>query len=406
VETVFGKIGRSRTATDPAPIGMVETTIMLKPKKEWRKGMTWDKLIDEMDEKLQYPGMPNIWWMPIQTRTEMLATGIRSPLGIQLFGDNLSEIEKAAVQIEKAVQEIPGTRSAFAERSTGGFFIDFKIKRENAARYGLSVKDINQFVQTAIGGMNVGETVEGRRRFPIQVRYAREWRDDPEKLSQLLISTPTGAEIPLSSVAEISFVNGPPMIRSEDGKLVGFVFVDPGSRAVADYVKEAKRVVSEKVKLPAGIRVGWAGQFKYFERAKARLKLILPITLVVVFLLLFLNTRSLVQTGVLLLTVPFSLVGSIWLLFFLNYNMSVAVWVGLIALLGIAVETGVIMLLYLNLSHDRWEKEGRLKTFGDLVDSIVEGSAMRIRPKVMAVNKRGIGKIKRDKFFIVGKKSF
>ena len=384
VESVFGKMGRAETPTDPAPINMAEITIMLKPREQWRAGMTWDALIRQMNEKLHYPGMPNVFWMPIQTRTEMLATGIRSPLGIQVFGNDLREIEKTAVDIEHAVSAIPGTRSAFAERATGGFYADVDINRAAAARYGLRAKSINETVMSAIGGANVAETVEGRERYPINVRYAREFRDDPDLLGKTLVTTPTGAQIPLSQVARIRFVAGPPMIRSEGGKLVGYVFVDT-DRPIADYVREAKQLVASQVKLPAGVRLGWAGQFQYFERAKARLKIVIPATLLLVALLLFFNTRSWVETLIVLLAVPFSLVGAVWLLYLLHYNMSVAVWVGVIALAGLDAETGVVMLLYLTLAHRRWTSEGRLHTFPDLREAIVEGAAKRIRPKLMTV---------------------
>ena len=390
VVSVFGKMGRARTATDPAPIGMVETTVVLKPRSEWREGLTWDGLIHEMDEKLSYPGMPNIWWMPIQTRTEMLATGVRSPLGIQVFGDDLATIERTAVEIEHAVSEIPGTRSAFAERSTGGFFIDFHVNRDEAARHGLRVRDINEVIMTAVGGMGISETVEGRERYPISVRYAREFRDDPNLLSEILVTTRTGAQIPITQVADIRFVTGPPMIRSEDGKLVGFVFVDT-DRPIADYVQDARRVIDEQVNLPAGVRLGWAGQFKYFERAKATLTIVVPLTLLIVMLLLYWNTQSVVEMGIVLLAVPFSLIGAIWLLYFLDYNMSVAVWVGLIALAGLDAETGVIMLLYLTLAHKRRKADGRLSTFADLKEAIVDGAARRVRPKLMMVMTTMIG---------------
>jgi Cu(I)/Ag(I) efflux system membrane protein CusA/SilA len=390
VASVFGKMGRAETPTDPAPIGMVETTIVLKPRSQWRKGMTWELLVKEMDEKVQIPGMPNIFWMPIQTRTEMLSTGVRSPLGIQVFGDTLEEIERAAIAIEHAVANVPGTRSAFADRSTGGFYVDIVVKREEAARVGLTAGDVNEVVQTAIGGMNIAETVEGRERYPINVRYAREFRDDPALLERVLVPTPVGAQVPLGQVADIRTVNGPPMIRSEDGKLVGFVFVDT-DRPIADYVADAREVVAREVKLPSGVRVAWVGQFRYLERAMEKLKIVVPVTLLLVFLLLYLNTRSLVETGIVLLAVPFSLIGAIWLLYLLDYNMSVAVWVGLIALAGLDAETGVIMLLYLTLSHRRWKEEGRLRTAADLRDAIVEGAAQRIRPKLMTVLTTMIG---------------
>lgn len=390
VVSVFGKQGRAETATDPAPLGMAEVIVVLKPRAEWRAGLTWDGLIAEMDEKLRFPGMPNVWWMPIQTRTEMLATGVRSPLGIEVFGDDLEAIEKAAIAVEHAVTRIPGTRSAFAERSTGGFYIDFNVKREAAARHGLSVADINMVVAQAIGGEKVSETVEGRQRYPISVRYARELRDDPERLGRVLVSTPSGAQVPLSQVTEIKSVLGPPMIRSEGGRLVGFVFVDT-DRPIADYVAEAKRRVAAEVVLPAGTRLAWVGQFKYFERAQERLKWVVPLTLGIVFLLLYLNTKSIVETLIVMLAVPFSLIGAIWLLYLLDYHMSVAVWVGIIALAGLDAETGVVMLLYLTLAHGRAEREGRLRSFAELKEAIVEGAAKRLRPKLMTVATMIIG---------------
>ncbi|MFQ5701601.1 MAG: efflux RND transporter permease subunit [Acidobacteriota bacterium] len=393
VERVFGKMGRARTATDPAPIGMVETVVLLKPRSEWREGMTWDGLVEEMDRGLRYPGMPNVWWMPIQTRVEMLSTGIRSQLGIKVFGDDLRRIEKTAVRIEQAVAGIPGTRSAFAERSTGGFFADIKVRRREAARHGLSVADVNDVIRTAIGGMNVSQTVEGRERYPINVRYAREFRDHPEALRNVLIATPAGAQIPLSQVADVEFTTGAPMIRSEDGKLVGFVFVDVAGRAIADYVAEARSVIHEQVDLPPGFRIEWAGQFKYLERAKERLKIIVPVTLLIVFLLLFFHTGSALETAIVLLAVPFSLVGAIWLLWILDYNMSVAVWVGLIALAGLDAETGLVMLLYLKLAHGASQREGRSGNWSGLREAIVEGAARRIRPKLMAVSTTMIGLI-------------
>ncbi len=390
VASVFGKMGRAESATDPAPIGMVETVVMLKPRDQWRPGMTWERLVREMDEKLQYPGMPNIWWMPIQTRTEMLSTGVRSPLGVQVFGDNLVEIEETAIAIEKALAGVPGTRSAFADRSTGGFYVDVVVKRDEAARHGLTVGDVNDVVQTAIGGMNITQTVEGRERYWINLRYPRELRDDPGRLGDILVATPMGAQIPLSQVAEIEHVTGPPMIRSEDGKLVGFVFVDT-DRPIADYVEDARKVIDRDVVRPDGVDIDWVGQFKYLERARAKLAIVIPVTLLIVFLLLYMSTRSLVETGIVLLAVPFSLIGAIWLLYLLDYNMSVAVWVGLIALAGLDAETGVVMLLYLTLAHRRHHEEGRLRTRHDLEDAIVEGAAKRIRPKLMTVLTMMIG---------------
>jgi copper/silver efflux system protein len=389
VQSVFGKMGRSRTATDPAPLSMVETVVVLKPESEWPRGMTWDKLINKMDEKLQYPGMPNIWWMPIQTRTEMLATGIRSTLGIKVFGPDLSTIERTAIKIERALLDDartkPFTRSAFAERVTGGYFIDFHIDRKEAARQGLTVGDIEDVIMSAVGGMNISQTIEGRERYPINVRYNRDFRDDVEALRRVLVATPTGAQVPISQVAHVELTTGPPMIREEDGQLVGFVFVDVTGKGIADYVRAARAVVAERVKLPPGYRIEWAGQFKYFERAKARLTLVVPLTLVIVAFLLYLNTGSLSETTIVLLAVPFSLVGAVWLLYALSYKLSVAVWVGMIALGGLDAETGVVMLLYLQLAYGRRQAAGRMATAADLEDAIVEGAAQRIRPKLMTV---------------------
>ncbi len=385
VLTVFGKMGRARTATDPAPIGMVETVVTLKPRSEWREGLTWDALIDEMDRALVYPGMPNIWWMPVQTRTEMLSTGIRSPLGIKIFGDDLQTIERTAIAIEKVVAQIDGTRSAFADRSTGGFYVDVAIDRERAARVGVRAADVNEVIRTAVGGMRVTETVEGRQRYPVSISYARDFRDDPEQLSRLLVAASDGAQVPLGQVATIQTNVGPPMIRSEAGKLVGYVFVDTGSRPIPDYVAEAREVVSERVQLPAGTRIEWAGQFTYFERAIERLKIVVPVTLAIICLLLYLSTQSAAEVAIVLLAVPFSLIGAVWLLYWLDYNLSVAVWVGLIALAGLDAETGVVMLLYLKLSHERAVAGGRLNDRADLREAIVDGAAQRIRPKLMTV---------------------
>jgi len=384
VASVFGKNGRAETPTDPAPLGMVETTIVLKPRDQWRPGLTIDDIKAELDAKLQIPGMPNIWWMPIQTRTEMLSTGIRSKLGIEVFGSDLEQIEEAAISIERAVSTVPGTLSAFADRSTGGYYIDIVPKRDEAARFGLTVADIDEVVETAIGGMSVSETVEGRERFPINVRYARELRDDPALLGRILVGTPGGAQIPLAQVADIRPVTGPPMIRSEDGQLVGYVFVDT-DRPIADYVADAKQAVEAGAHLPPGVRVAWVGQFTYMERAAERLVIVVPVTLLLVCFLLYFNTRSWAETGIVLMAVPFSLIGAVWLLFLLGYNTSVAVAVGAIALAGLDAETGVVMLLYLRLSHQQWTERGMLTTRRDLREAIVDGAAKRIRPKLMTV---------------------
>jgi Cu(I)/Ag(I) efflux system membrane protein CusA/SilA len=388
---VFGKIGRSTSATDPAPLEMVETIITLKPRDEWRPGLSFEGLIQEMDQKLRYPGMPNVFWMPIQTRTEMLATGIRSQLGVKVFGADPASIEKTAIAIEHALAEVPGTRSAVAERLTGGFFLDIRIRREEAARYGLRVRDVNEVVETAVGGSNVSQTVEGRERYPINVRYARDFREDLDALGRVLVATPGGAQVPLSQVADITFELGPPFLRSESGRIVGFVLVDVGERPIVDYVADAKRAVAEQVVLPPGTRLEWAGQFQHYERARDRLLVVVPLTLLLVALLLYWNTGSWTETGIVLLAVPFSLIGAFWLLALLGYNLSIGVWVGLIALAGLDAQTGVVMLLYLRLAHAHHASEGRLRDLQDLEDAIVEGAARRIRPKLMTVVSTMVG---------------
>jgi len=350
--------------------------------------MTWDKLISEMDAAMRFPGMPNIWWMPIQTRTEMLATGIRSTLGIKVFGPELAQIERTAVDIERALLDDPRTalytRSAFAERTTGGYFLDFDIDRAAAARFGLNVGDVQDVIEAAMGGIKVGETVEGRERYGILVRYAREYRDSIAALERVLIPTVDGAQVPITQVAKIQFRTGPPMLRNEDGQLVGFVFVDVNDvLGIADYVSVAKQVVEEKVTIPAGYRLVWAGQFKYFERAKARLQILVPLTLFLIFFLLFMHRKSIVETLVIMTAFPFSLVGSIWLLAALDYKLSVAVAVGMIAVAGLAVELGLLMMLYLDLALHTARDDGRLSTPADLRDVIVEGAGHRIRPMLM-----------------------
>ena len=385
VATVFGKIGRARSATDPAPLGMVETVVSLKPERQWRAGMTWERLIADMDRRMRFPGMPNLWWMPIQTRNEMLATGVRSAVGVKVYGPSLAGIESVAVAVEAALQGVPGTRSAFAERVTGGSFLDIDVRRAEAARYGLTVGDVQDVIESAIGGMPVTQTVEGRERYTVSVRYARELRDDPEALKRVLVPAPTGAQIPLAELADIHFSTGAPMIQDEDGQLVALVSVDVADRPLADYVHDAQRAVAERVALPPGTRLDWAGQFKYYERARDRLALVIPITLLLVFALLYFNLRSVPETAIVMLAVPFSLIGAVWLLWGLHYHLSVAVWVGMIALAGLDAETGTVMLLYLNLAHDERRARGALRDRADLTQAIVEGAAHRIRPKMMTV---------------------
>lgn len=388
VERVFGKVGRSTSPTDPAPLSMVETNIMLKPESEWREGMTWDKLIGEMDATMRFPGMPNVWWMPIQTRTEMLATGIRSALGIKVFGPDLSTIEQTAVKIEQALTQdqrtAPHTRSAFAERATGGYFIDFDIDRAAAARFGLNVRDVQDSIEAAMGGARVSETVEGRERYGILVRYAREYRDNLEALERIFVTSSTGAQIPITQVADIVYRTGPPALRNEDGQLVSFVFVDINNAVgIADYVALARDVVADSVDIPAGYRVDWAGQFTYFERAKARLSILVPLTVFVIFFMLYMHRKSLTETLIVMTALPFSLVGSVWLLAALNYNLSVAVAVGMIAVAGLAVELGLLMMLYLDLTWRGHLADNAIRSRSDLMSSIAEGASQRIRPMLM-----------------------
>lgn len=388
VERVFGKMGRSTSPTDSAPLSMAEIVVTFKPKEQWREGVTWESLVAEMDQQLQYPGMPNVWWMPIQTRTEMLATGIRSSLGIKVFGDELGNVEAAAIRIEQALQAdprtAPYTRSAFAERISGGYFLDFDIDRQKIARYGLNVADVEDVIMVAVGGMSISETVEGRERYAINLRYARDFRDDPQALKRVLVPTPSGAQVPLAQLAELNFRTGPPMLRNENGQLVAYVFVDVNDKmGVVDYVAAAKQVVSEHADVPPGYRLDWAGQYQYFERAKDKLTVVIPLTLFIVFFMLFINRKSVVESLIILLAVPFSLIGAVWILAVLDYNLSVAVWVGMIALAGLDAEMGVLMMLYLGMAYKKRQAQGQLNSPQDLAEVIIEGAGRRIRPMLM-----------------------
>ncbi|HEY5753222.1 MAG TPA: CusA/CzcA family heavy metal efflux RND transporter [Chthoniobacterales bacterium] len=401
VERVFGKAGQAETPTDPAPLSMFETVVTLKPHDQWRPGMTWEKIVAEMNAKVKVPGMANIFWMPIQTRTEMLTTGFRTILGVKVFGSDLKEIENVAVDIEKALSDFPNTRSAFAERTTGGYFLDFTVNREAAARYGLRVGDINEVIETAIGGKTIATTVEGRERYPINVRYARDFRDDIDALKRILIPAPMAGgtangrmgetansptpHIPISLVADLRYQTGPPSIRNENGQLVGFVFVDITSSDIEGYVHAATERINERVNFPPGYYMQWAGQFEYLKTAEKRLAVVVPFTLLIIFVLIYMNTRSATKTLIVLLAVPFSLVGAFWTLYLLGYNMSVAVWVGLIALAGLDAETGVIMLLYLDHAWEKSVAQGRMSSVGDLYAAVKEGAVQRIRPKIMTV---------------------
>ncbi|HIE64753.1 MAG: CusA/CzcA family heavy metal efflux RND transporter [Nitrospira sp.] len=383
VDRVFGKIGRAKTSTDPAPLNMVETIITLKPRDEWRPGVTWDSLTDEMDQKLQFPGMPNIWWMPIQTRNEMLATGIRSTLGIKILGPDLKEIEKIGLKIEGMLKQAPGVRSVFAERVTGGYYLDFKVNRREAARYGLTVGDVNDVIESAIGGKNISQTVEGRERYPINVRYARELRDDPESIRRILVAAPTGAQIPLGHLAEIRLNQGPPMVRDENGSLAGFVFVDVDKQDLGGFVEKAKHLVNQNLKLPPGYSLIWAGQYQYMLRAREKLAVVVPLTLLIIFVVLYLNFQSVGRSLIILLTVPFALIGGIWCLKILDYNMSVAVWVGLIALAGVASEMGVVMITFLDDAVGRKQGGGGPSELIHLKETIMQGAVKRVRPVIM-----------------------
>ena len=385
VERVFGKMGKAPTATDPAFVGMAEITVTLKPEAYWRPGMTWDRLLDEMDAKLRIPGFPNIWWMPIQTRTEMITTGVRSPVGIKVLGPDLKTIEKIGVEIERALGTVPGTKSAFAERLNEGYYLDLIVNRREAARYGLTVGDVQAVITSAIGGETVTTTVEGRERYPVNVRYKRELRDDPDRLKRVLIPTSSGAQIPLGQIADLVITQGPSSIADEAGALAGLVSVAVSGRDLRGYVQDAQRVVRDRVTLPSGYRLIWTGQYEHLVRAEERLKLVVPVTLALILLLLYLNFSSLAKSLIVLLSVPFAAIGAIWYLDYLGYNLSVAVWVGIIALAGVAAETGVVMLVYLDEAYERRVREGRMTTAQDLREAVLEGAVQRVRPKMMTV---------------------
>jgi Cu(I)/Ag(I) efflux system membrane protein CusA/SilA len=385
VESVFGKAGRALSATDPAPPEMIETIINLKPEKEWRPGMTSAKLEAELDRLVRVPGVVNAWTMPIKARVDMLSTGIRTPVGIKIFGPKLDGINDIGAQIEGAIGSVRGTRNVFAERVTGGYYVDFKIKRDQIARYNLTIQDVEMVIESAIGGMNVTTTIEGRERFPVNVRYQRSYRTDINALKRTLIATPGGAQIPIEQVADISITTGPTVIRTEQAQLLGYVYVDVADRDIGGYVEDAKRVVGQMVKLPEGYYLEWSGQYEYMLRATERLKVVIPVTLLLVIVLLYFSTRSVTKIGIVLLAVPFSLIGAFWLIYLLGYNLSVAVWVGIIALAGVDAETGVVMLLYLDHAFDKAKAAGRMKSLRDLQEAIEEGAVQRIRPKMMTV---------------------
>jgi len=417
VDRVFGKAGRAETSTDPAPFTMMETTILLKPEAQWRAKPRWysewapewlksvmrtawrdriteEELVAELNATLQLPGISNAWTMPIKARLDMLSTGIRTPVGIKVYGADLDEIQRIAIEVENALQKVPDTRSVYAERVAGGYFLDFELKRDRLARYGLTVDDANMMVMTAVGGDNQTTVFEGRARYGVNVRYARDFRNDLDALKRVLISLPGGmGQIPMEEIADVKLVEGPSMIRDENGLLAGYVFVDfdPSKVDVGRYVEEAKKAVAANVQLPVSYSLVWSGQYENMLRVQERLKFIVPLTLVLIFALLYMNTKSGFKSLVVMLAVPFSAVGAIWLLYLLGYNISIAVWVGMIALLGLDAETGVFMLLFLDLSHAEAKAKGMLRTTGDLIEAIVHGAVKRVRPKAMTVCAAFIG---------------
>ena len=412
VERTFGKAGRAESSTDPAPYSMMETTITLKPQDQWPKRERWysksmpqriqpilrrfwpdhqttQELIygpGGLNAALQLPGISNAWTMPIKARTDMLTTGIRTPLGIKVLGADLGQIQQVGEQIEMALKDVPGTTSVFAERTAGGYFLDFDLKRDELARYGLTIEDAENVLMAAVGGEQVSTTIEGRERYSVNVRYLRDYRSDVDTLQRVLVATPSGAQVPIGQLADIRMKTGPGMIRDENGRLSGYVYVDVSGRDIGSYVRDAKLAVSKKVKVPAGYELIWSGQYEFMQRVAERLKLVVPITLFIVFLLLYFNTGSAIKTMIILSAVPFSAIGAVWFLYLLHYNMSIAVWVGLIALLGVDAETAVFMLLYLDLAYHEALQKGGIHSWDDLREAIVHGAVKRLRPKVMTVS--------------------
>ena len=434
VISVWGKAGRSETSTDPAPFSMMETTVLLKPKEQWRhkerffsswpapfrtvlgrlwpENISWEELVNEMDRALQIPGNVNAWTMPIKGRIDMLSTGVRTPIGIKVFGANLDEIQRIGEQLEAIIRPIAGTRSIFAERASGGYFVDFVPKRTQLARYGLTIDDLHGVIMSAIGGENITTTIEGRERYSVNLRYPRDLRADLDQLQRVLVTTRAGGmagsssgmggagtktgvarpvQVPISELADIELVNGPSMIRDENGMLAAYVYVDITGRDIGGYVDEAKRVVAGQLKLPTGYSLVWSGQYENMLRVRERLKMILPLTILLVFLLLYANTKSSFKAMIVMLAVPFSLVGAVWFLYILNYNVSIAVWVGMIALAGLDAETGVFMLMFLELSYDEYKRAGKIKSTAGLHEAIIHGAVKRIRPKMMTVMAASMG---------------
>ena len=409
VETVLGKAGRAETSTDPAPFSMMETVIVLKPEGQWRRVDTWysswapewakaifrrfkpdhistEQLVEEMNQALKIPGTSNAWTMPIKARVDMLTTGVRTPVGIKIYGADIRKIEDLGTQIEALLPKVQGTRSVFAERTSGGYFLDFKWNRDELARYGLSIDNAQDVLMSAIGGENVTTTIEGRERYAVNVRYLRDYRSSPDELGRVLVAVGEGqTQVPLAQLADIRTVSGPAMLRDENGMLNGYVYVDVAGRDIGGYVEEAKKVVARSIKIPPGYTFVWSGQYEAMQRVREKLSLVVPLTIFLIIMLLYLNTKSMAKTLIIILAVPFSAVGAIWFLHFLGYNMSIGVWVGLIALMGVDAETGVFMMLYLDLAHDQAKADGKLRSLRDLQDAIMHGAVKRIRPKVMTV---------------------
>ncbi|MCY3746936.1 MAG: CusA/CzcA family heavy metal efflux RND transporter [Acidobacteria bacterium] len=391
VETVFGKVGRADTATDPAPLSMIETTILLKPETEWRPGMTPDRLIAEMDDAIRFPGLTNAWTMPIKTRIDMLSTGIKTPVGVKLSGPDLSVLEDLGSRVEAVVRGVPGTRSAYSERAMGGNYLNFTVRRDAIARYGLTVGDVQEVIQSAIGGMNITTTVEGLERYPVNLRYSRDLRDNPSEFGDILVQTPTRQQIPLGFLADMSFVKGPPVIKSEQSRPNAWIYVDIEDVDVGSYVENARAAVAEEVEIPTGYSLGWSGQYEFLLRARERMEIMVPLTLLLILLTIQMSTRSVSRTLIVLTAVPLSLVGTFWLLHALDYNLSIAVGVGIIALAGLSAETGVVMLLYLDRSCEAAREAGRLTNRAELSEAVFDGALRRVRPVAMLTATTALG---------------
>ena len=391
MDRVFGKVGRAETATDPAPLSMIETTIMLKPESQWREGMTPDKLIEALDEAIQVPGLTNAWTMPIKTRIDMLSTGIKTPVGIKIAGADLRELERLGKEVEQIVRQVPGTLSVYAERVMGGNYLDFRIDRDALAVHGLQVGDVQEVIQSAIGGMNITTTVEGLERYPVNLRYSRELRHNLPALKATLVSAPNGRPVPLGQLGDFRYVSGPSGIKSENGKPNAWVYVDIRNVDVGSYVEQARQRVDQAVQVPTGYTIDWSGQFESMQRARRRLMLVVPLTLVLIVVMIYINTRSLVETGMVLLGAPLAVTGAIWLLYVLDYDLSVAVWVGIIALAGLYAETALVLLLYLRSAYRKYQRDAPHRDRNGLLQAIGNGSTQRLRPILMTIATDVIG---------------